>query len=95
MRRNADPGPRLPRHPDGGVRRREERSGDSSEGSGKPPENMCEAVAPAVPENWGLNKTSAPKSKAKTHCTLADESGKTTMVVTVQRAQVRRASTPL
>jgi len=57
----------------------------AAEDSGKPPENMCEAVAPAVPEDWGLTKTSAPKSKAKTQCTLADESGKTTLVVTVQQ----------
>ena len=33
----------------------------SSEGSGKPPANMCEAVAPAVPEDWKLTKTSAPR----------------------------------
>ena len=55
----------------------------SSEGSGKPPANMCEAVAPAVPEDWKLTKTSAEKGKAKTDCTLADESGRTTLVVSV------------
>ena len=69
-------------------------SGDSSKGSGKPPENMCEAVAPAVPKDWGLTKKSAAKSKEKTDCTLADESGKTTLVVSVAEAQVRHASTP-
>jgi len=56
----------------------------SSKDSGKPPANMCEAVAPAVPKDWGLTKKSAAKSKAKTECTLADESGKTTLVVTMQ-----------
>jgi len=61
-------------------------SGDSSEGSGKPPENMCEAVSPAVPEDWKLTKKSAPQeNKAKTDCTLSDESGRTTLVVTVQK----------
>ena len=60
-------------------------SEDSSQDSGKPPENMCEAVAPAVPEDWGLTKKSADKSMAKTNCTLADESGRTTLVVTVQK----------
>ena len=57
----------------------------SSEGSEKKPSNMCETVAPAVPEDWGLTKTSADNSKAKTNCTLADESGKTTLVVTCQK----------
>jgi len=57
-------------------------SGDSSEGSGKPPENMCEAVAPAVPEDWKLTKKAAPqKNKAKTDCTLTDESGYETVLV--------------
>jgi len=51
----------------------------------KTPSNMCETVAPAVPEDWALTKTSAPKSKAKSLCTLADESGRTTLVVTVQK----------
>jgi len=55
----------------------------SSEGSGKRPANMCEAVAPAVPEDWELTKTSADSGKAKTDCTLADETGKTTLVVSV------------
>ena len=55
----------------------------ASEDSGKAPENMCEAVAPAVPEDWKLTRTSAEKSKAKTDCTLADETGKTTLVVSV------------
>jgi hypothetical protein len=59
--------------------------GSSSDESGKRPANMCEAVAPAVPKDWKLTKTSAEKSKAKTDCTLADESGKTTLVVTVQK----------
>jgi hypothetical protein len=59
--------------------------GSSSEGSGKKPANMCEAVAPAVPEDWKLTKTSAGGGKAKTDCTLADESGRTTLVVTVQK----------
>ena len=58
-------------------------SGESSKDSGKPPENMCEAVSPAVPKDWGLTKKSAAKSKEKTDCTLADESGKTTLVVSV------------
>ena len=40
-------------------------------------------LAPALPENWGLTETSAPKGKEKTNCTLADESGRTTMVVSV------------
>ena len=55
----------------------------SSEGSGKPPANMCEAVAPAVPEDWDLTKTAADKSKAKTECTLADKQRGTTLVVSV------------
>jgi len=56
----------------------------SSEGSAKKPANMCEAVAPAVPEDWKLTKKSAPQqNKAKTDCTLADESGRTTLVVSV------------
>ena len=65
----------------------------SSEGSGKQPANMCEAVAPAVPEDWELTKKSADKSKAKTDCTLADESGKTTLVVSVVRSPSPAAST--
>ncbi len=44
---------------------------------------MCETVAPAVPEDWGLTKTSADSGKEKTDCTLADETGKTTLVVSV------------
>ncbi len=56
----------------------------SSEGSAKKPANMCETVAPAVPEDWELTKTSAGSGKAKTDCTLADETGKTTLVVTVR-----------
>jgi hypothetical protein len=59
--------------------------GNSSEGSAKKPANMCETVAPAVPEDWELTKTSAGGGKAKTDCTLADESGRTTLVVTVQK----------
>jgi hypothetical protein len=55
----------------------------SSEGSAKKPANMCEAVAPAVPEDWELTKTSADKSKAKTDCTLADPGGGTTLVVSL------------
>ncbi len=47
---------------------------------------MCETVAPAVPEDWGLTKTSADSGKAKTDCTLADETGKTTLVVSVVRS---------
>jgi hypothetical protein len=58
----------------------------ASEDSGKKPENMCEAVAPAVPGDWELTKTSAPqKNKAKTDCTLADETGRTTLIVGVQQ----------
>jgi hypothetical protein len=49
--------------------------------SGKPSDNMCEAVAPAVPEEWGLTETSADRGKEKTDCTLADEAGDTTVVV--------------
>jgi len=60
-------------------------SEDSSKGSGKPPENMCEAVSPAVPEDWKLTKKSAPQeNKAKTDCVLADETGRTTLIVGVQ-----------
>ena len=55
----------------------------TSEGSGKPPANMCEAVAPAVPEDWEPTKTSADSGKAKTDCTLADKEGGTTLVVSV------------
>jgi len=55
----------------------------SSEGSGKQPANMCEAVAPAVPEDWNLTKTSPAKGKAKTDCTLADAGGDTTLVVSL------------
>jgi hypothetical protein len=59
----------------------------SSSSSGKMPDNMCEAVAPAVPENWKLTKKAAPqKNRAKTDCTLTDESGyKTTLTVGVQQ----------
>jgi hypothetical protein len=57
----------------------------SSGGSGKPPANMCEAVAPAVPEDWELTESSPGGGKAKTDCTLADETGRTTLVVTVQK----------
>ena len=49
----------------------------TSEGSGKPPASMCEAVAPAVPEEWELTKTSAASGKAKTDCTLAASDGST------------------
>jgi len=61
----------------------------SSKDSGKPPENMCEAVSPAVPEDWKLTKKSAPQeNKAKTDCTLADESGyETTLIVGVQQTK--------
>ena len=64
-------------------------SGNSSKDSGKPPENMCEAVAPAVPKDWKLTKRAAPqKNKAKTDCTLADESGyETTLIVGVQQTK--------
>ena len=55
----------------------------SSEGSGEPPANMCEAVAPAVPEDWELTKTSAASGKAKTGCTLAASDGSTTLVVSL------------
>jgi hypothetical protein len=55
----------------------------SSEGSAKKPANMCEAVAPALPEDWELTKTPADKSKAKTDCTLAHSGGGTTLVVSL------------
>jgi hypothetical protein len=55
----------------------------SSDGSGKRPANMCEAVAPAVPEDWQLAKTAAESGKAKTNCTLASQDGGTTLVVSV------------
>ena len=51
------------------------------EDSGKPPENMCEAVSSVVPKDWGLTETSADRGKEKTDCTLADEAGDTTLVV--------------
>ena len=57
----------------------------ASEGSEKPPENMCEAVAPAVPEDWELTKTSVDSGKPKTSCTLTDEAVDTTLVVNVLR----------
>jgi len=51
------------------------------EGSGKPPANMCEAVAPVVPKDWKLTKTSVGAGTAKTDCTLADETGRTHLIV--------------
>jgi len=66
-----------------GCGNEESSSEGSSSGSGKPPKNMCAAVAPAVPEDWNLTKTSADSGKAKTDCTLADSDGGTTLVVSL------------
>ena len=46
--------------------------------------------SPAVPKDWGLTKKSAPQeNKAKTDCTLTDETGKTTLVASLLEARER------
>ena len=56
-------------------------SEDSSKDSGKPPENMCEAVSPAVPEDWGLTEKSVEPGEPKTDCSLKDKTGATVLIV--------------
>lgn len=59
-------------------------SGDESapESSGEP-ETLCEVLAPAVPEDWGLTETSVDTGEPETACTLADEAGDTRLIVSV------------
>jgi len=57
----------------------------SGSSSGKMSDNVCEAVAPAVPKDWGLTETSAEPGEPNNHCTLADKAGHTHLVVTLRQ----------
>ncbi len=46
-------------------------------------DNLCETVAPAVPEDWGLAEQASDRDEAEASCTMADEEGDTRLVLTL------------
>jgi len=51
------------------------------------PENLCDEVLPAVPTEYGVDEVSHASDPATASCSLASESGATTLEVTLTLAQ--------
>ena len=51
------------------------------------PENLCDEVLPAVPTDYGVEEVAHTTDPATASCSLASESGATTLEVTLTLAQ--------